>query len=139
MASPLCFHQWLLHSEHPLCPQITSLLSLSCAVPCTELPGLFCVSSAGQDLRTLWCTQTSTPPLAGLSEQLISCIQHLPHVCWRHPVSFSAQAALQQAMKHLAIDFIRSFPFPETTAGNDHRASPGQCYGHISSTTSARV
>lgn len=85
---------------------------------CTELPGLFCVRSAVRDLRTLWCTQT--PLLLQVTQSTSSHIQHLPYVCWGHPVSFYAPAALQQAIKYLAIDFIRSFPFPETRAGSDH-------------------
>lgn len=123
---------WLLHKW-----QVLSLWSRSCgsctwSIPsvlrsspcflnpcsCTELPGLFCVRSAVQDLRTLWCTQT--PLLLQVTQSTSSHIQHLPYVCWGHPVSFYAPAALQQAIKYLAIDFIRSFPFPETRAGSDH-------------------
>lgn len=39
-------------------------------------------------------------------------------------MSFYAQAALQQTMEYLAIDFIWSFPFPEHPQGSDMGTSP---------------
>lgn len=55
--------------------------------PCTELPGLFWVSSAVQELRTLWCTQTSL--LLQVSQSISS--SSTSQMCCRHPVC--AQAA----------------------------------------------
>lgn len=67
----------LLHSEHPLWPQIMALLSLSCAWALHRAPravwGELCSAGAQDSL-----VHTNIPPLAGVPVHVF--IQHFPNV-----------------------------------------------------------